>query len=383
MTDQVNQTPVQIAATEATSMKNSYSFSDIMELTAPKVEAEEPTQEATSEAELIEAPTNTEEVAEEIKEEVEQQEEQPETEEKQEEVKEEDKDVKKIVAKFGEQEIAVPQDSLIPVTINGKEELIPLNELRSDYSGRTVISRKFTEINKKEQEFKKVDAFITKFYNTAISGDPIEAFEMLAEGTGMDPIELTKKIQQNVLKRYENYASMTEEERLVYDRQQEMELLDRKLAAKKGAYESERAVEAERQKLEKFQSSYNLDEATTVKYYQQLVDEGRNPESLKVEDLEEYHHDVVACTKALDVLGKLKPEWVENSEIVDVVANYARQNPAASREAVEQYVQRTFGVKPPVSAPKALQKKFEDKPIQKGLEKQTPVAKKPVFFSDL
>jgi len=64
-------------------------------------------------------------------------------------------------------------DALIPVKINGKEELVSLNELRADKAGKVEWDKRFTQLDKERKEFKsKTGQISEKITNIFKETDP-------------------------------------------------------------------------------------------------------------------------------------------------------------------------------------------------------------------
>jgi hypothetical protein len=56
-------------------------------------------------------------------------------------------------AKLADKDFELDADSLIPVKINGKDELISIKDLQSQYSGKVVYEKKFSEMDRERKSF--------------------------------------------------------------------------------------------------------------------------------------------------------------------------------------------------------------------------------------
>ena len=58
-------------------------------------------------------------------------------------------------------------DVLVPVTIDGKEEMVKLSDIRNQYSGKMAIEKRFSEIDKEKKAFvKEKQSYNEKFNKT-------------------------------------------------------------------------------------------------------------------------------------------------------------------------------------------------------------------------
>lgn len=309
-----------------------------------------------------------------------------------------DKEIKKLKAKYGESIFELHPDTLIPHKVDGKVEEIPVKELLNSYSGKVAYDKRFQELDvdkksyaKEKQEWitktKEVDEFVTTFFNKAQSGQAIEALQMLAAGTGQDPIDFTKSLKSAILREHENYVNMSDEDRRKHDYEQESQYYDRKINEKKEAVASYQEREAEIKNINNFCSKYGVPldqfEQTYRGLVHQLNEQGVNPQTLKVSDVEKYYVDNIAYSMASTSLGNLRPEWMNKAEIVEIVSNYVRTNVGISQEAVDAYVMQTFDIKPSKSVAQVLKHESNTDNGALGLQKKLNVPKRPMFFSDI
>lgn len=310
-----------------------------------------------------------------------------------------EKEIKKLKAKYGEDIFELHPETLIPHKVDGKVEEIPVKELLNSYAGKVAYDKRFQELDvekktyaKEKQEWaaktKEIDSFVTEFFTKAQSGQAMEALQMLAAGVGQDPLEFTRNIKASILREYETYANMTEEERRKHDVQQEVEYYERQIAQKKEKFTQYQEREVEMKNIEKFCANYNVSfeqfEQTYNNLVQSLIDQGVNPQTLRVQDVEKYYVDNIAYSAASNSLGNLRPEWQNRAEIVEIVANYVRNNMNATPAMIDAYVMQTFDIKPSKSVAQVLKHESRDaESVSTGLQKKVSVPKRPMFFSEL
>lgn len=124
---------------------------------------------------------------------------------------------KTVKAKYADSELDLDEETLIPVSVNGKEEMWTLKELRADKSGKTAWDKKFTELSKKEKaamgrEMKLQETSQTIKAMLEEKDPDIKMFKM-AQLAGVDPVEYRAKFLNDNISLLEKYYSMSEDER--------------------------------------------------------------------------------------------------------------------------------------------------------------------------
>jgi len=133
-------------------------------------------------------------------------------------------DSKVIKAKKGEKEYSLPEDAIIPVKINGKITEVPIKDLTADYSGRTEIQRRFTQLDNERKTYQKEKDSFVKHKNEVSAHlqlmatlDPDEFIHHLATLKEQDPDELFGEMVQKTVSLINTMSEMTPEVRKVYN----------------------------------------------------------------------------------------------------------------------------------------------------------------------
>jgi hypothetical protein len=178
------------------------------ETSEEKVETQEEGHDALSESLEVEDSSDDEE-----KDEIEEDAEKP-----------EEPESKLIKAKKGDKEFSVPEDAVVPVKVNGKITQVPIKDLAADYSGRTEIQKRFTQLDNERKTYEKErDSFVT--HKNEISAhlqlmatlEPDEFIHHLATLKGEDPDELYGRMVQKTVELINTMAEMTPEVRKIYN----------------------------------------------------------------------------------------------------------------------------------------------------------------------
>lgn len=283
-----------------------------------------------TEKEIVEDPEETydDEDAENI-EEVDSEEESEELEEEQ----SQESDSKIIKAKKGEKEFSLPEDAIIPVKINGKIMEVPIKDLTADYSGRTEIQRRFTQLdNEKKVYQKEKDSFIK--HKNEVSAhlqlmatlDPDEFIHHLATLKGQDPDELFGQMVQKTVDLITTMSEMTPEVRKVYNENRKYKI-QQSLSQKAKEINDFSAKELQKKEVEEqakakvFAQMEKL-EVTLDEFYAAgekmatLIDEGKIEGNFNEYDILEWAREEKVLTLIDDAvkvqLPKATPEYKKN-----------------------------------------------------------------------
>ena len=130
----------------------------------------------------------------------------------------EEKSARKTVkAKFQDQDLEIDEEAIVPVKINGQEQLVPVKDLISNYSGKMAWDQKFTELHKMRKTVATQEAKLIEASNTlkAIFEEKDADMKMfkMAQFAGIDPVQYRQKFFNDNISALEKWAAMTEDER--------------------------------------------------------------------------------------------------------------------------------------------------------------------------
>jgi len=120
-------------------------------------------------------------------------------------------------AKWDKSEWDLDDEAELTVKVNGQDVPVKLNELMSNYSGKTNWSKKFQDLSVKEKEVLAVDQRL-KLANDKLKAvyseaDPQKRIFLMSEMAEMNPMEFRAKYLDENLKMLEKYSVMTDDER--------------------------------------------------------------------------------------------------------------------------------------------------------------------------
>lgn len=137
---------------------------------------------------------------------------------------------KTLKAKAGDKELDLDLETLIPVKINGKEEMISLKDVQSQVSGKVEWDKRFSQLDKERKEFKsKTEVASTKIKSIFEESDPEMKMVRMAEFAGVDPIKFRQDFLNDQIKLLEKWYSMSDAEKEADAKDFENKLLRKKL----------------------------------------------------------------------------------------------------------------------------------------------------------
>ena len=184
----------------------------------------------------------------------------------------------------------VDATSEFKVKVNGKNMYVPVQELINNYSGKTAWDKKFTEVSnekaeveanigKYQEQYEKVDTFITEVVDAAKNGegDPLDAMRILLDRLGENSLQYEKRLLSHYGNQFSEMEMMDETE------------VDNYWMRKELAYNNSRQTSlAERQQAEQTQ----VDSANRISGIREAQRVSEEAYGLATEALSELGYDV-------------------------------------------------------------------------------------------
>lgn len=130
----------------------------------------------------------------------------------------EEKQLRKMIkAKYEDSELDIDEESLVSVKINGQDQMVPIKDLLTNYSGKVAWDKKFSELDQNRKSLSAKELKIREISDTIRSvyeeQDPTVKMYKMAQLAGVDPVEFRNKFYNEQISLLEKYYSMTEDER--------------------------------------------------------------------------------------------------------------------------------------------------------------------------
>ncbi len=280
---------------------------------------------------------------------------------------------KELVAQYGGKEYKLPADSKFTHKADGKDVEISLQELLNDHSGKTSWDKKYSELDKERQSYKKeldqVNKYLNEFASKAKT-DRIGAFEYLAEAAGMDPLEFRRAIRKDLLSANKNYLEMDDNTRNAFELKEENDYFRsrRELETKKRT--DEQAHKEFDARIQSTKQSHGISDdrlqelVTDLKQYGGLD----NP---SLDDVVNLHVAYNRQDRAIDILRRTDPELLKDDNKISTLESLISGNSKLSDEDLLNYSSKLWGKSTKPAAPK--------KSIQKPSVKQPEISQKRVI----
>jgi hypothetical protein len=250
--------------------------------------------------------------------------------------------------KVGEEVRDLPGDAVIEVPVDGKNEEVTLEDLRSSYSGKQYYTRKLGELGKKEDAHNKqvssLNDMSTKLLKQA-KDDPEAAWDFLAELTGQDPVEIKGNLFREQVKMARQLANLTDEQVEGILKEKTLDWRDRKLKRRE---ESDKEAVTRREKeatLTSVREKYGLDEgrydhaSKLAGQYLKSQGQEREPTSEEVVYTDRF-------LMAERVIKETVPELVNHGKFRDIfndVVSDLVRTPSMTPEQLGKALRATFG----------------------------------------
>lgn len=143
---------------------------------------------------------------------------------------------KKIKGELNGEKYSVDSSMNIPVKIDGKREMVPLQDLINNYSGKQAYESKFNDLDKTKKEYeaekqsivdelKTVREDILGTIKEGYEGNPLDAFNKILDLVGIPVNNYHKKVSDYMHAEINALSEMSESEREAYFLRKENEFL--------------------------------------------------------------------------------------------------------------------------------------------------------------
>lgn len=297
------------------------------------------------------------------------------------------KNVKTIKIKNGETDLELRSDSKIPVKVAGKEELVSLEELRSDYSGRTDWTKKYTALDTERKTFhaerQELQSGIDQLYDVCVTQNkPLEAIQMLTEMLGGDGVKQILNLREQMLAQFDEYSRLTPEQRKIRESEEKAELLESKLKRRElqDQRKSEQTKLAER--ISDVKTKTKMDDARYEEIETSLKKAGNIPDNeITPELIGNVHTRWVQMDDVDDITAELKLEGETLEKARNALLSEWNKDKSLTKAQIKAIAQTVFGSQKGKSP---MQRKLEK---NSGSNTDTSATRRkleePTFFDDL
>jgi len=267
--------------------------------------------------------------------------------------------VKTLKLKNGEADLDVRPDALVPTRVNGRIEMISLNELRTNYAGKVGYDEKFSQLDGERKQFynerDKESGRIDDFYRVAVQEkNPRLAIEGLAEATGSDPKEIWDSIVRPIKQALANLNQLTPEEARAQELESELQHYRSRDDSRRQAETKTRETEGLVTRIKETQDKFGMDGDTFKARYDDMVGEaartGFDIKNLTPEMVGQYHDIVIKKEGIQTVVADKFSDNPKGQMIAEQLYDTWSKNPEFSLKDISDIAVEVYGAKRPKNA---------------------------------
>lgn len=294
--------------------------------------------------------------------------------------------VKTIKVQVGDQMVDLRADGTLQVPIGGKLEKVSVQELLSNYSGKTDWTRKYTELDTERKAYqanvKEVDGAINQLTQLATAGKGREAIEYLYEILGADPRKGWADFKKSIQESTEKLQNLTPEERKVAEAEDELGYYRRREEERTKLTETQKLRSVVETRTNTVLQKTGMKKAEFAELVQDMRATGRFPEDkLTPELVGEYYLAIKYTEGANKVLEEIAPGMENKEAAIGELRELWKQNPNFTDADIRDIAKEVWGK----AAARNLSRKVKKAdPAKAG--KSTPLRtpkKEYVTFDDL
>lgn len=266
-----------------------------------------------------------------------------------------------------DREAGEPEPQIFKVKVDGEEQDVSLEDLKSNYSGKVVYDKKFNELNlerkQHEAEINEINNYINHFAGLMKEGNAIEAMSYFAEFGGMAPHQFKQQLIKSILPEIERYQGMDPQEIDLEYKTEEAEYYrkqmesDRQLSAQQQAQAELSAKENGLREAHHF-TSEEWDQASAYVREHLQDKDAYSPELVR---------DFMVNEKAENAVEAVDASLLDNSVFMAAFEKLVYETPEANHQDLVDHLKSLYEEK--VEEPKKEEVKKE---LTKKVEKSQP-----------
>ena len=245
--------------------------------------------------------------------------------------------------KVGEKDVSLPMDTTFKVSVNGETIEVPLQDMMSDYSGRTEIQRRFTDFDLKQKEFQATESTVNGFIdniNQHLHGDkdPQELLNYLVETSGGDPQEYMNRLVESLSPVVEEYNSLSAEEREQMTLRQQTESQQRKIERLEAQQAADKSVKEVEQSVQELMKKNDIGQQEVFNLYNELLETGVDAADIDVEALDDYHTTSQIAEYFMGKIMEINPAYENPDELSMKLVSEMMENTSLTIEDAEDII---------------------------------------------
>jgi hypothetical protein len=250
----------------------------------------------------------------------------------------------KVEAETAQEEVPV---DLFRVKVNGKEEEVSIEDLKSNYSGKVAYDKKFTELDKERKQFlsekQQIDNYISEFRGVAQSKNMLEATKLLGKLSGKAPHDIVNELITALQPEIERREFMTDEELSFENKQVQQKYQQEKLESDRKTFEQEQAQNALNAKVSEVMTNHNISSEEWASAVNELDARLPQDQALTPELVGEFVSYNKASSRAASALENFEGgKFVSDSQISEGLRDIILENSDFSDDDIQDILKQSL-----------------------------------------
>lgn len=177
--------------------------------------------------------------------------------------------------KNGEADLDVPADAKVTVKVNGKDEVVDLQTIVNEFSGKTNWGRKYQELDTERKTFNHerdtINSNINEIHEMVVTqGKPIDGIAHLAEILGADGDKIVKQMREQIYEQFEEWSKLSPEQRREAQMLEDNATLKAKLNRRDALDAKSRETATLAKRVDDIKAHHNIDNARFTEIHETL-----------------------------------------------------------------------------------------------------------------
>lgn len=238
-------------------------------------------------------------------------------------------------------------DSTVKLKVNGKNEIVTLQELRDNYSGKVAYDEKFSNLQEEKEELEISSKRFEGERNELIGhiqhiakilddpdASPFEALNYLVDMSGRNVLDFNKKVFAHLSEEVRNLDGMDDVERELYWNRKELDAIRSNQSAKE---EKELALKTQREReqaINQLRESNGVTEKDFVESHRELEELGYSKDQITPEAIVNYAVMKPHYEGAEEVVKEYEDDLSDDqiNTLISEVAKTLKSYPQISKE---------------------------------------------------
>lgn len=243
--------------------------------------------------------------------------------------------------------VEIDSAATFKVKVDGKNEIVTLDDLKSDYSGRVAYDKKFESLNVEKNQiqeelgnYKAEKSELTGHLQKIASilddenANPLDALNYLVDMSGRDTLSYTQKVMNFLSEEVRTLDNMDDVERKLYWNEKQLENIRSNQAAKEERETQQRTQRENAERLNQLRESHGVTEEQFVESRSELSQLGYKSEEITPQAIVNYAVMKPHYEKAEQICNEHDDDLSTDqmNKLVTEVANTLKKNPSLSKD---------------------------------------------------